>query len=345
MTSWRNRLHTHRRLVLFLFFCTLCFNLGFAGLVRYYPGTGVGGLTDARSYYWMADFSYTDVPPPFRYRPLLPSLAGLLAQIIPPLPIASWDTLTFTIFLVNSSLVALTALLIAELSQCLEQPPTVAPLAALLYLTAFTTVNGMLVGLVDAGESCILVATTWALVTRRWWLLPLLVALGALTKETTLVFALLLIGVWWLYSRRTAPAAEQHALLRQAAVALMLGGLLLVGVRAVIGGPAYAAHQLSLERLLALPGAAQRLFTSRPLLYTFAALLPLSLPSLARLPRVYLVATAVLALATVVLGLYADIGTNIYRPLFNTAGPPLIIASAATLYSVVNAASTTTSPV
>lgn len=333
----RDLLHTHRRIILFCVFFTLCFNLSFAGLVRYYPGTGVGGLNDARSYYWMADFAYADVPPPFRYRPLIPTLAGLLAKLLPSLPIDSWDTLTVAIFLVNSSLVSLAALLIMEISVILLRQPAPVPLiAALLYLTAFPVVNGMLAGMVDSGESFFLLLAIWALLTHRSWLLPIVMICGTLAKETTLVFLLILTFVWWIWSYRFTQKDVQARLLRWIFFSLLSGMATLAGIRTFIGGASYMPHSFSFTRITKMPDAAIELFTSRPLLYTFIILLPFSLPHLHKVPGVYLASATAMGLTAIVLGAYADIGVNIYRPLFNTVGPLLVITSACTIVRLFN---------
>lgn len=329
-------LRMHRRWALLLLFLTICFNLGYAGMVRFYPGTGVGGLHDAFFYYKMSFFVYDDVPAPLRFRPLIPSLAGLLTEavFIETLPILSAeprDPHTVGLFAVNSLLVALTTLVIMEIGARFHLPLRISLLAAFVYLTSYPVINAYLVGLVDAGEACILAVLTLALLDRRWWLLPLLVAIGAAVKETTVVFAGVLLLCWWLLSRSELPPVEAQRLRRWGGIAMALGLVNLLIIRLVIGGAGYEEHGLSLARLLAIPDAVQPLFLGKSLFYALMVLLPLSILSIHRIPRVYCLASIAMGMMAILLGLYADINGNVIRPLFNILGPLFVLASALSL--------------
>jgi hypothetical protein len=337
-------LQTHRRLAMLFLFLTLCFNLGYAGMVRFYPGTGMGGLGDAYFYYSMSFFVYDDVPAPFRFRLLIPSLAGLLTEgvlidILPVLFSTPPDAHTVGIFVINSVLVSLTTLVLVELGTRFGLTLRTSLLAAFVYLTSYPVINAYLVGLVDAGEACILAALALVLIDRRWWLLPLLVGVGALVKETTVVFAGVFLLCWWLLAQRELSSTEKRRLLWWAAAAVALGIIGLVGIRALIGGEGYHAHQLSIERLLAMPAALLRIIlNSRSVLYACVVLLPLGLPGIHRIPRMYRLASLATGMVALVLAIYADINGNIVRPLFNTVGPLFVLASAISLDTLLNVA-------
>ncbi len=315
---------------LFLLFFLIAFGLGYPILNRYDPGQ-VPGLTDVKTYAAMVTGEAIPGQEHMRYRVLVPFLAKPFYRLAQG-RVRSWDPINFGLLIADSLFVAGTAVLIIilGLSQLGDYATSFA--AALLYMVNFCVPNMRLAGLVDAGEGFFLLALFWVLSDRRLWLLPAVLVLGAVTKESFVPLSLVFLVTWWTVARRALAFSVRKLL------CLGLGWLaslmVLVAVQSSIRGrfvdpikfgtslhqnPEYVRH------------LAQSLL-DRNLWYTFCWLLPIGIPRLKCFPRSWLVPVALTAVMVFVLDSYygGSAGTS-GRALFSVAGPMLALSSASLL--------------
>ena len=117
----------------------------------------------------------------------------------------SWDSVMFGLLVADSLFVAGTAMLIVGLGTRKFDRYAVSLVASLLYLLNFAVPDLRLAGLVDAGEGFfLLLALLWSLSELELWALPLIAALGALTKDEArfTVYFVPLTNTWRLHDKR-----------------------------------------------------------------------------------------------------------------------------------------------
>jgi hypothetical protein len=317
---------------LWVVFFGIAFGLGYPTLNRYDPAA-TGGVADAAFFGELLVEGAETVPPPWRYRRLVPALAAPLYHLSSG-RIGSWDARWFALLVVNSALVAGAAVLVAALGQ-LTGPPPVALLGALVYLLNFSVANFHLAGLVDSAEAILFAALALTLTLRRWEPFPVWCAVGAAAKETFLPLAVVFAFGWWLFERDGRRGGA-------GGLAWILGG----GAAGILS---YALVQSATEGYLVPPWALvmgrspDLAFTaglwasvaSLGILYTLAWLGPLAVPNLRAYSQPLLAATALASLAAILLGGWAGIEGNLARPIFSVAGPVLSLAAARTLLAIL----------
>ncbi len=316
--SWR----AHAAL-LFLLFMT-CFSLGYNSL-RWTPELEKGN--DARWYHRMAD-NNPDVNPPFRYRILTPALVRGLMPVVAKVPHGSFNVTSLAFLAVNSVFLALAAYGLFHVAFLLLRDRLTAVLAALLFVTSFTSANQYLVGMVDAAETFFLAMVVWCSLRGWWWAVPLLFGIAALGKETTIIQ-----GTTWLVGYAACGCLQTRKLERRIVLstcASILTGLGVIwAVHVAVGGPEYAPHRLSLDQFLQIPATMINGVFSRCNVYAFALLLPLGLPRLRKVPSPYRSVSLMMGFVALLAASYAQIGaTNFGRPIFTALGPLLSISSA-----------------
>lgn len=313
----------------FLFFA-ICLGLGYPGLNRYDPRQ-VEGLRDTQRYVDMMDGRSART----ELRVLVPLLARPISRATDG-RIGSWNADFFALLVVNSLLVAWTAVLLLSIGERVTGDRQVALIASLLYLLNFNIANVQLAGLVDSVEAWALLAVTWALLTNRWALIPLIGVFGALGKETSIPLLFFFCAAWWwcLASSKAVPRFPYRAI-----GALLLGQVAtVVAVHAVITGEFVPPWEL-----VTSPGSTSARSSSvatllnREMLYSFAWLLPLGLLRLRRLPGPWLVASAASLVVAMALGIWWGVFGNVVRPAFNAIGPILTLSAAIFLGDVVKA--------
>lgn len=320
-----------------LFFC-ICFGLGYAPLNRYDPTT-VKGLSDTDSYSNMVD-ARPAWAPQHRVRILVPMLARPIYRAAIG-RVGSWNPALFALLVINSAFVAWAALLLLTIGERITRDPHVAIIASLLYLLSFDVTNFHLAGLVDSVEAWALLAVTWALLTRRWLLVPLIGFVGALGKETSIPLLLVFCGAWigWLTLTRSENRPPYWAI-----AALLLAQI--IGIEAV--GAAMTGHLVAPWK-----PSAQRMITNplwiyspasmiRELLYSFVWLVPLGILRLKELPREWVFSAGASLLMVYALTAWFSVGENATRPAFNIAGPILALSAAILLNRILQPAPAST---
>jgi hypothetical protein len=315
-----------RRAILGFVFLLACLGLGYPTLNRYDVRTVV---PDSVDYAAMVDSGPQAVRPAYRARILVPYLAKPLARLARG-RVGSWDPTSFGLLVANSLLNAGTAYMLVALAFTLTASFQTALVAALLYLLNFAVSNLVLAGMVDSGEAFFLLAATALLLHNRWHFLPLIAALGALSKETYVPFLAVYAGTWALAAPRRRTALGWTAVCIIAGLATVTA-LLSVNAGHVVwfwqfaaGLDSGAGHVRSLIACI----------TNRTFWYVFIWLLPLGLVSIRCLPRPWVLSCAAAAVVAIVLSAYhnqpQDAGASA-RALFNIAGPMLSLSAALTL--------------
>lgn len=307
--------------VLFFCFLVICFGLGYPAFSRYDPREA--GNPDSRVYYRMILHERANAPACFRL--LTPTLARGVHGLVSRFDLGNWDRVLLSLLIVNAAFTSLSALMLMRVAAIVSEDVAAVVLSPFVYLSSFAVVNLHLAGLVDAGEGFFLIALLLALLRDRWWLAPVLIAVGALAKETVVPLGVCAVAVWWVVARvRGKPTSRFSAAAIPLCLVLGLGSIF--ACRSLVAVPEYPGHQLSWSQLADLPGNLIDCLFTKTQIYVFAFLLPMGIPRLGRIPLPLLGASGGMALLALLLGAYAAIGDNLHRPLFNTLGPALVVS-------------------
>ncbi len=313
------------RLVLPLLFFLISLSLGYPTLARYAPRE-TPGLRDVKSYAAMVEGRPANAHW-HQFRVLIPTLARPVRAIADG-RIGSWDPTTFSLLVVNSAFVGWAALLLLSIGMRFTGDPTVAFCASLLYLLSFNVPNLMLAGLVDSVEAWAMLAATWALVAGQWKLLPLVGAVAAAGKDTSVALLMVFCITWYV------ALARQHQDTRglPVAIGLMIGAQI---VTIVAIQSAFMGRFVLPRDLVVGPESPLRLGTppwahvfNREMLFSFGWMFPLALFRLGRFSRPWIVSSAATLAAVAVIAIRFAIDGNTSRPAFNVAGPILILSVA-----------------
>ena len=313
------------KLILGAVFLGICFGLGYAPLNRYDPARVVG-TSDVGSYVTMVD-GRSEVTPVRAVRVLVPLLARPIAHAANG-RVGTWNPILFALLVVNSVFVAWTALIVLAIGEFVTGDNHVGLVASLIYLLTFNVINFQLAGLVDSVEAWAIVAVTWALFKRRWSLVPCIGVIGALGKETSVPLVLVFCIAW------TVTLAVTRSKERPpywTIVALLLAQIVAVeAVHFSITGLIAAPWKLTAAGL-ALSYSGQKFPLAamvRELVYSFVWLLPLGIPRLKDLPRVWIISSVAALVVVLALTLEVSVGENAMRPAFNVVGPLLALSGA-----------------
>jgi hypothetical protein len=317
-----------RNLLLWSLFFLICLGLGYPSVRRYNPRT-TEGLSDTIIYYQMiagepSARARADI---FRCRILVPYVARPFYKLA-LYGLHSTEPAVLALLIASSLFCATTALLLVNVGHEVTRDAGVALLAATLYLLNFDVLNLQLAGIIDAGESCLLLATIWTLLAGKWRLLPLWGILGPLAKETFVPFSCVLMVVWWLNAERGRELRYHR--LGWIILTIILSVMTLIMTRvAVIGYVVWpwniAAELDSRTNYLA---SFWRCISDHNFWYVFGWLLPLGVWRLRQLPRPWVLASVGMAVTALLFGTYSDMQGTVARPIFNTAGPLLSLSVA-----------------
>jgi hypothetical protein len=324
--------------LLWLLFVLICLGLGYPALNRYDP-TKLEGTSDVGEYRdivmghdpqrasegtgpyarlarWE---NYNRVLVPYVAKPFYWVARGHLR---------TWDTALFGLLMSNAIFTATTLTLLVHVGCNLGFSVSTALSGATLYLLNFVVAELNLVGLVDSGEGCFVMAIVWSLASGRWFLLPVWGVLGALTKETFAPLSVLFAFGWCL-----SEMGRGHLRLSRVAWIAALGVASLTAVTlamsTVAGGLVwpwqFAAYMRGGVGFLAgLRGC----ILDHTFWYVFVWLLPLGVLRLRRLPRPWVLASTLAFCGALAMGAYNNALGNTTRALFNVAGPILSLSAA-----------------
>ena len=318
----------------------ICFSLGYPTLNRYSPSIAAttaenpnASLVDTKNYTSLVEKGFFDSPNSiWRYRVLVPYVAKPVFMIFKS-HIGSWNPLYFSLLVANSLFVASTAIILFLIGAAITGSRTVGFISSFLLLTHFNISNLYLAGLVDSSELFLMVLTAWILFQKKWYALPFIAFLAFLARETAVVFTIGLASSWLcveiIRGKIKPPEVYTIPVYILAAVIVGLGGIMLLkylGTTEIIppwrfqGGSNFQASNIS--------SGIWGLMTSKAVFYSFVWLLPLGLLGLRAIPRNWLWASILTTGAAAFLIIMMNAGENAGRPLFNTAGPILLVAAA-----------------
>lgn len=302
----------------------ICLGLGYPTLNRYDPRR-VGNV-DAGYYYTLVQHSPLQAQLGHRrYRVLVPYLAKPIYWAAKG-RVGSWDAVFLALLVVNAALVASTVLLLYLLCIRLGTDPAVGLVAGCLYLLDFAVPNEQLAAMVDSSEGFLVVALVAALLSGRWYWLPLLGVAGALGKETFIILGAALAGTWWLCER----PRRRIGSLAWVAGLVIAGAAASTVVHSAVRGVLIWPHDVAASESSPAPffPALARSLVTPAFWYPFAWLLPLGAWRLRGMPRPWVLGTAASVATALLLGAYTNAGGNVGRAVFNVAGPLLAVAAA-----------------
>lgn len=315
-----------QKVMLWLLFFLICMGLGYPTISRYDPRS-VPGLSDSIGYSSLVTGG--NLAGDEAHRILVPYLARPVYWLVNG-HLHTWNPVFFALLAVNSFFIATTAYVLVGISHRIVGDYAVALVSGFLYLTNFAVPNFNLSGYVDSAVNCMMIAVAWAMLTERWWLLPLCGVLGALAKETFVPLAAVFAFAWWLTCCRRG--ALRLTRLAWVGAMVTVGFATLILLMARVSPPStlmtFAASRWdeSGAGFFYLSGLVGCLI-ARESLYVFGWLLPLGVWRLGRLPRTWVVASLCAALAALAMGAYDNAGGNAVRPVFSALGPLLSLSA------------------
>ena len=315
-----------QKILLWSLFFLICMGLGYPTLNRYDPQS-VPGLDDSIGYASLVTGGNRGGDE--AHRVLVPYLAKPIYWLAKD-RLHTWNPVSFALLTVNSFFIATTAYLLILISDRVLGNHAVALVSGLLYLANFAVANFNLSGYVDSAVNCMMIAVAWALLTDRWWLLPIWGVLGALAKETFIPLSAVFALAWWFMCWRQGKLKLSRLAWIGAMIAVGFASLILVMDRVSPGSSpmAFAASRWDPNGagyfyLAGLIGC----LVARETFYVFGWLLPLGIWRLGRLPKTWVVASVCAALAALAMGAYDNAGGNTVRPIFSAIGPLLSLSA------------------
>ena len=322
-----------RRLALhWLLFFVIALGIGYPAVSRFDPRT-VAGCADAGKYYEMV-VGEPKAASQQLLRPLVPWVAQPIYRLSAG-RLPSWDPVAFGLLVASALFSATGALILLHIGRTYVGADGGTALAGtLLYFLNFAVHNKHLgCGLVDSGESSLMLALYWVLFARKLVLLPVVGVLGALAKETFIPLATIATIGW---------AAVEHWRGRwNPALALWLAVMIVVGlsVNVLLQYAAYDRLILPWEfaaqirddpwaRDVGLLRGLIGCLTDRQFWYIFGWLLPLGALRMRDMPPAWVGASLGGAAAALAMGAWINAGGVAAPAVFNAIGPLLSISAA-----------------
>jgi hypothetical protein len=337
-----------RGTLLWVLFILICVGLGYPILNRYDP-TKLEGTSDVAKYQRIVTGSQPKLGggdggafarltrSENYYRVLVPYVAKPFYWLARG-RVGTWDAPLFGLLMANAIFTATAASLLVSVGRRLRLDNPTALLGAALYLLNFVQGNLSLAGLVDSGEGCFLMAVVWSLLAERWFLLPVWAVFGALAKETFAPLSVMFVFGWWLSEARHG-RLQLSRLAWICALAVTSLTVVILSTSITAGGmiwPWQLAGYLAADA--GILAGLWRCIHNHTFWYVFIWLLPLGIPRLTRLPRPWVVASALAFCGALAMGAYNNAGDNTARALFNVTGPMLSLSAAIFLAGLAHGA-------
>jgi hypothetical protein len=329
MTNDQRVVNVAEGVTLWLLLFLIAFGLGYPTLNRYEP-RAVNGTSDSADYSDLVTAGPAAVEGKMRFRVLVPYVAKPFYWLARG-RVKTWNPVFFGLLVANALFTATTAYLLFLVGRHLVEDRATALLATTLFLLNFNTANYWLSGMVDSSEGCCLMLLTWTLFSRRWWLLPVWGALGALTKESFIPLSIVYGATWWLVWGRARADSFSRGVWVGAMSATSVVTMIIL--QSLIAGHVLWPWQFA-ATVEAVPNYFRNLatlFLDRNFWYNFAWLLPLGVWRLKTLPRTWVLASATTVVLGVLLSAYVPPGGLVGRVTFDIAGPILSLSAAVLL--------------
>lgn len=320
-----------RLMIHWLLFFAIALGLGYPALGRFDPRT-VPGCADSTKYFEMVVGDKVAASQ-LSLRPLVPWVARPIYRLSEG-RLPSWNPVAFGLLVASSLFTATGALLLLQIGRTHATSSSTALVGTLLYLLNFAVHNKHLgCGLVDSGESSIMLALYSLLFARKYFLLPVVGLVGALAKETFIPMAAVATLGWVVVEFR-------HGRSRPIQM-LWLLGMIVVGLSTTVALQSAAYDRLILPwefaaqirndpwaKDVSLLQGLIGCLTDRQFWYIFGWLLPLGLLRLNQLPGAWVGASLGGAAATLAMGAWINAGGVAAPAIFNAIGPLLSISAA-----------------
>jgi hypothetical protein len=324
-----------RLLVHWLLFFVIALGIGYPAVSRFDPRT-VPGCADSSKYYEMVVGEPAAASQQL-LRPLVPWVARPIARLTAG-HLPSRDPVAFGLLIASALFSATGALILLHIGETHAGLPAATALAGtLLYFLNFAVHNKHLgCGLVDSGESSVMLALYWLLFARKFFLLPVVGVLGALAKETFIPMATLATLGWAAveFRQKRWSAAHGFWLVAMLVVGLTVNVLLQFAAYDRLILPWAFAAQIRDDpwaRDVSLLKGLIGCLTDRQFWYIFGWLLPLGALTLKQMPGPWLGASLGGAAAALAMGAWINAGGVAAPAIFNAIGPILSLSAAAYL--------------
>ena len=333
-----------RLLIHWLLFFAIALGIGYPAVSRFDPRT-VPGCADSTKYYEMV-VGEPAAASQQMLRPLVPWVARPIFRLSEG-RLPSWDPAAFGLLVASSLFTATGALILLQIGRTHMASESTALAGTLLYLSTFAVHNKHLgCGLVDSGESSLMLALYWLLFARKPFLLPIVGVIGALAKETFIPMATIATVGWAVIESRQKRWEPRSALvwvlswvpwlLVMIAVGLSTTSLLQYAAYGRLILPWEFAAQIRNDPWAKDVSLLQGLIgclTDRQFWYIFGWLLPLGALRLHRMPRAWVGASLGGGAAALAMGAWINAGGVAAPAIFNAIGPILSMSAAAFLIS------------
>jgi hypothetical protein len=319
--------------LLFYLFFMICLGLGYSTLNRYDPSQSTG-ISDAKHYFNMVKSGIQSAGGHWRYRVLIPYAAKPISWLVKN-RVGDWNYISFSLLVINSLFCAASALLIIIIGRKLIGDFSVSLTGALFYLLSAPVVNGQLAGLVDSGETFFLSALMLAMITNRWYYLPIIGILGALTKESFVPISIPL-ALTFLYFNNMKEGSYKLPFL-SIIIMIIMSMLSVIIIRSIaMGSMVYPWEIVSQEhRSVGIFSVLLLNIFNISFWYNYIWLIPLGIVRLKYLPDKIIYAYASATVLILFLGAWNNGGAgNISRILFNTIGPLLCLSAALLIFTI-----------
>jgi hypothetical protein len=319
--------------LLFILFFMICFGIGYPTLNRYDPSM-VKGISDSQHYFKMVKTGIRDVVGHWRYRVMIPYSAKPIYWLVKD-RIGTWNPLSFSLLFINSLFCAASALTIILIGLKIIRDFAISLTGALLFLLSFTVSNGHLAGLVDSGETCFLLVMTLAMITNRWYYLPIIGILGAMTKETFVPLSGSLAIAFWFFDNKDT--RQKKSSLYYIIIMVIMGLCSVITIRSIILGTIVWPWEIigQEKRSLNIIVSLFMNLIDKSFWYNYFWLLPFGVIFINYLPRPLLYAYCFTAFITLLLGAWNNSGGgNIGRALFNIIGPAMNLSVAILIFTI-----------
>ena len=312
--------------VLFL----ICLGLGYPTLNRYDPRQL---LPDSASYCRLVTEGPSTVEGYFRFRVLEPYMVRPI-YLLARGHVGSWDPLLFGFLIVNAFFVACTAYLSSIMGYAHFGDRPMALVGTALYLLNFAVSNAQLAGLVDAGEGFFLMALVVSMFFERWWLLPILGILGALTKESFVPFSIVMAVTWWMVLKSSKVSRRSSGFwLAPMIISMVISEFVTITVlhSSILGHLVWPwSFAAGLDSHSSYFISFMLSLVDRSSWYILIWLLPLGLLRVRQFPRPWVWACAAASVVAMLLNAYhtlPGVGGGVGRCIFNIAGPLLSLSA------------------
>ena len=321
-----------RLLIHWLLFFVIALGIGYPAVSRFDPRT-VPGCADSSKYYEMVVGEPAAASQQL-LRPLVPWVAKPIYHLTAG-RLPSWDPVAFGLLIASALFSATGALILLHLGRDHVGVPAGTALAGtLLYFLNFAVHNKHLgCGLIDSGESSIMLALYWLLFARKFFLLPVVGLVGALAKETFIPMATI-ATLGWIFiefrEQRWRPS-QGVWLLAMVGAGLCVNVLLQYAAYDRLILPWQFAAQIRDDpwaRDVSLLAGLMGCLTDRQFWYIFGWLIPLGAIRLNAMPSTWLGASLGGGAAALAMGAWINAGGVAAPATFNAVGPILSLSAA-----------------